>query len=66
MNFKKLIKRSLLVIIFFVGSSYFEVIIAQPPPPTPKEIPLDGGLGALLLAGAAYAAKKMHKNKACK
>jgi hypothetical protein len=32
---------------------------AQPLPPTSDPVPLDGGIVALLAAGAAYGAKKM-------
>ena len=31
------------------------------PPATPDQVPLDGGLGLLALAGGAYAAKKLRE-----
>ena len=37
-----------------------ESMMAPPNPPgTPAQVPLDGGLGLLALAGGAYAAKKL-------
>ena len=33
-----------------------------PPPPPPPSVPLDGGLGVLALAGAAYAARRLSKS----
>jgi hypothetical protein len=39
-------------------------LFAQPNPnPTGTPVPLDGGLGVLLAAGAAYGLKKMRENK---
>jgi hypothetical protein len=35
-----------------------------PPPPPPIGVPLDGGLSALLAAGAALGAKKFRKEQA--
>lgn len=32
-----------------------------PPPPPPSDVPLDGGLGLLALAGAGYAARRLSK-----
>lgn len=29
----------------------------------PKDVPIDGGISALLIGGAAYGAKKLHKRK---
>lgn len=37
--------------------------IAQPPPPPPQDIPIDGGLLFLLIAGAIYGGRKFYKNK---
>lgn len=36
---------------------------APPPPPPPQEIPIDGGLGALLVAGLIYGGKKLRDEK---
>ena len=33
-------------------------IFAQPPPPPPPNIPIDGGIGWLIVAGVAYGVKK--------
>ena len=55
------------ILIFLVFFLFFPVFInslmAQSPPPTGEEIPLDGGLGFLLAAGVAYAARKLYKHK---
>jgi hypothetical protein len=51
------------LLIFILCPMFVQTAIAQPPPPTPVAIPLDGGLGFLLVAGAAYAAKKLYKNR---
>lgn len=32
-----------------------------PPPPAPAQVPLDGGLGLLALAGGAYAARRLRQ-----
>lgn len=39
--------------------------LGQPPPPPPQDIPIDGGLIALIAAGVGYAIKLMFfkKNK---
>lgn len=50
-------------VFFIIAPVFVEIAIAQPPPPTPQEIPIDGGLGLLLAAGVAYAAKKLYKSK---
>ena len=36
---------------------------AQPPPPPTQEIPIDGGLFLLIVAGAAYGARKLYKQQ---
>jgi hypothetical protein len=51
------------LIVFILCPMFVQTAIAQPPPPPPVAIPLDGGLGFLLVAGAAYAAKKLYKNR---
>ena len=55
----------LLTIILIVLPIFMSTLSAQapPPPPPPQEIPIDGGLGALLLAGLGYGAKKIRENK---
>ncbi len=40
-----------------------QVAAAQPPPPDPKPIPIDGGLAFLIIAGAAYGARKIYKQR---
>jgi len=61
-------KKSLLLVIFitlvFIMLPFFmETIIAQPPPPKPKDIPLDGGLFSLLVAGLIYGGRKIYKEE---
>jgi hypothetical protein len=51
------------LVIFLLLPVFVQSIIAAPPPPPPKPIPIDGGLGLLLAAGVAYAAKKLHNNR---
>jgi len=51
------------LVIFALSPLFVQMIVAQPPPPKPQPIPLDGGLSFLLVAGVAYAAKKLYKNK---
>lgn len=36
---------------------------AQPPPPPAQEIPIDGGIAALIVAGAAYGARQIRKQQ---
>lgn len=49
--------------VFVLSPAFVQTAIAQPPPPDPVDIPIDGGLGFLLAAGVAYAAKKLYNNK---
>jgi hypothetical protein len=51
------------IVIFVLSPAFVQTAIAQAPPPTPVDIPIDGGLGFLLAAGVAYAAKKLYKNR---
>lgn len=54
----KIICISLAVVAFVIMS---QVAMAQPPPPAnPAAVPIDGGLGFLLAAGAGLGLKKMH------
>ncbi len=39
------------------------VLFAQPSPPPGGPVPLDGGIGILLAAGAAYGVKKYKESK---
>ena len=36
----------------------------DPPPRAPQQVPLDGGLSLLALAGGAYAVRRLRKDKA--
>jgi hypothetical protein len=51
------------IIIFILSPAFVQTAIAQPPPPPPVDIPIDGGLGFLLAAGVAYAAKRLYKSR---
>ncbi len=51
------------VVVFVLSPVFIQTAIAQPPPPPPQDIPIDGGLGFLLAAGVAYAAKRLYKNR---
>ena len=55
-------KRTLIVIGLILGFVFIiQVVSAQPPPPPPQDIPIDGGLLALLTAGLIYGAKEIYK-----
>jgi hypothetical protein len=51
------------IVVFVLSPTFVQTAIAQPPPIPPEEIPIDGGLGFLLAAGVAYAAKRLYKNR---
>ena len=51
------------IVVFVLSPAFVQTAIAQPPPPPPVDIPIDGGLGFLLAAGVAYAAKRLYKNR---
>ena len=53
-------KRYIVLLILLITAPFIESIVAQPPPPPPVDIPIDGGMGALLFAGMAYAVKKLY------
>ena len=52
-----------LLLLFIVFPLFIQTAIAQPPPPPPQDIPIDGGLLFLLIAGAIYGGRKFYKNK---
>ncbi len=53
------------VVVFILLPAFVQNAIAQstPPPPPPQDVPIDGGLGFLLAAGVAYAAKRLYKSR---
>ena len=51
------------LVVFILSPAFVQTAIAQPPPPPVEDIPIDGGLGFLLAAGVAYAAKRLYKNR---
>jgi hypothetical protein len=59
----KFISLIIFLIVFILSPAFVQTTNAQPPNPDPKEIPIDGGLGVLLAAGVAYAAKKLYKQR---
>jgi len=60
-------KNKLLKLLFFIAFFALPFFIknadAQPPPPPVQDIPIDGGLTLLIVAGAAYGAKKLYKQQ---
>ena len=60
-------KLTLLTIIFLlillVSPIFINSAIGQPPPPPPQDIPIDGGLSLLIVAGMAYGAKKIYSSE---
>ena len=54
-----------IIFIFFLLLSplFIYVSVGQPPPPPPEEIPIDGGLLALLIAGIAFGGVKIYKEE---
>jgi len=63
MKLKSIIGIILLVLTFVITTPVMYVGNAQPPPPPPLEIPIDGGLGFLIMAGVMYGAKKLIQHK---
>ena len=59
-NHNKIIQLLVCSLLFIVVSS--QTILAQPMPPD-DEIPIDGGLTFLSLAGVAYGVKKIVENR---
>lgn len=59
---------TLAIVLVFIGVA--NVALGQPPaPPSPAAVPIDGGLGFLLVAGAGLGAKKawdLRKQKSVK
>ncbi len=55
----------LLLLLLLFEPGFFNFVFAQggPPPPPPEPIPIDGGIGALIVAGVGYAAKKLYSSK---
>lgn len=56
-------KATLILAILIIFPLFIFTAIGQPPPPEPEATPIDGGLLALLIAGAVYGGKKFFKNK---
>ena len=54
-----------IILIFFLILSplFISVSVGQPPPPPPQDIPIDGGLLALLIAGIAFGGRKIYKEE---
>ena len=60
---KKHIRNLLLLFMLIISPFVVQEVAAQPPPPPPQDIPLDGGLTFLIIAGAAYGARKLYKKQ---
>ncbi len=61
---KKAIGILVIMTILMFFPSFIESAVAQPvPPDIDPEVPIDGGLTALLLAGLAYGARKLKAEK---
>lgn len=58
-------KKVLLVCVICFGTCGVKSVNAQPPPPpiNPAAVPIDGGLGMLLLAGVGLGAGKAWRHK---
>jgi len=68
---KKIIAKLLLIAVLITGS---QLLFSQPPPPPPPghggdgnqnagNAPIDGGLGILLVLGAAYGSKRLYDRR---
>lgn len=62
-NMKKALLIFTLVFTLLVLPILVKVASAQPPPPPTQDIPIDGGLFLLIMAGAAYGARKLYKQQ---
>ena len=51
------------LILFMVIPTFLNTAMGQPPPPPPQDIPLDGGISLLLVAGVAYGVKRIHSSE---
>jgi hypothetical protein len=64
-------KRLTFLLTFILALTCSQYLLAAPPPPPavkppcwpPPCIPIDGGISALIAAGAAYGAKKLYDKK---
>ena len=56
---KKKIHLLFVVMLLVVSAANAQIVPPPVPPPPPPGLPLDGGLGALLLAGLFYGYKKI-------
>lgn len=64
-------KRLTFAITFVLALTGSQYLLAAPPPPPavkppcwpPPCVPIDGGISALIVAGAAYGAKKLYDKK---
>ncbi len=59
----KVLFKILLGFILLFVPCFIDEAAAQPPPLPPVNIPIDGGLGVLILAGMAYGGKKLYDNR---
>jgi len=62
-NMRKYVYIMLLLFALMVMPQLIQEAAAQPPPPKPKDIPIDGGLAFLIVAGAVYGARKIRQKQ---
>lgn len=60
---KNYLRILILLLILLTVPMFTESLIAQPPPPPAQEIPIDGGISALIAAGMAYGLRKVYKDR---
>ena len=59
----KILKYLVLFIGLMMMPGAINSLSAQPPPPPADAIPIDGGLISLVIAGAAYGARRLYKQQ---
>ena len=62
-DMKRFIRTVFILFAFLMLPFFIENVAAQPPPPEDPAAPIDGGLTFLVVAGAAYGARKLYKNQ---
>jgi len=60
---KKFVFIVILTLTFIITPYIIQTASAQPPPDQEVDIPIDGGLGILIIAGLAFGAKRLHETK---
>jgi hypothetical protein len=60
---KRFLQIVFILFVLLIFPLFIENASSQPPPPPPQDIPIDGGLSLLIIAGAAYGARRIYKNQ---